>query len=715
MTAWPGIVWTAPALRDLDARARREVAAAGATKTIAPGERAYRDGEIAGSFFVVVEGAIHVRAGSRDGAVLREARVGETFGEEAFVEASVLRRGDAVAVNGATLAEIPGALLRRVLARGASRSAERVERTMRRAAARERLRSSCLGRGRRDGEACTDEDLDLLLDAADHVHLAQGEALFRSGDPGDHAFVVASGLMKLQRPEDGVAPAHLAAGEMFGEEDVLTRKERTYAATAAGPVWLLALGEEVIRDVARRAPRAFEAARAARGESFADGARAQGAADPARSVGNHLYRLAVATSLVLIDEAACVQCGHCAWSCGQAHPDGVSRLVRRGEIVSARPDEREPARALLMATSCQHCESAACMPVCPTGAIVPRAGGEVVLRAELCTGCGACAKACPWDAVRMAPRSGGGSVAVKCDLCAGGDGGPACVEACPTAALVRVEPRLAVSDVRRALRSDAPAPVAIARPLPAWPFVALGVALAGLAWNGPASKLASGTVAGVALALLGGHAVLKRVVRRWGRAGYVVHLALAPLAVAAIAHHGAGRIGANVAGALTVAAGVAFVTGLAGAVAYAGLPPLLARIVERGVLPEDFEARKGALEAREFAELTGKSERAKAIYLHLIRPYARARWGALELLARRGNARSEGTRLQERIGRVLRGRSIPGDEIDPLVRTAAEVRAAQAERWLVALLRGWLPIHVIAAALTIALLVAHVVLVTVFR
>ena len=711
MSAWPAIVWSALALRDLDARARGEIAAAGALRRIPARQAAYRDGELAESFFAVVEGVVEVRGGEDATArVLREARAGETFGEEAFVGASVLRRGDAVAVGAATVAAIPGALLRRVLARGASRSAERVERAMRRAAARERLRSSRLARG----HGCSNEELDLLLDALDHVHLERGEALFRAGDSGDRAFVVASGLVRLLRTDEH-APAHLGAGEIFGEEDMLAGRRRTYAAVAVGPSWLLAIPAGALREVAMRAPRAFVAAGAWREARFAAGARvAEGSG--ARSVLGDLHRFAVARSLVLIDEASCVQCGHCSWSCASAHADGVSRLLRRGDVVRARADEADAVRASLVATSCHHCESAACMPVCPTGAIAHGPRGEVVLRAELCTGCGACAKACPWEAIRMAPRGGGGSVAVKCDLCAGQTGGPACVDACPTGALVRVEPRAAMSDVRAALGADPRPPLAPLRPRAAWPFLALGIALAGVAWNGPASRLGSGAVAGAAFALLAAHGVWKRIARRSGRAAYVAHLTTAPLAFAAMAHHvGARAVSADVGGGLVVAAWIALASGLAGAAAYHAVPPLLARIAERGALPEDLTARAKELAARGFAELTGKSERGKAIFAHLIRPYASARWGALALVARGGSVGSEAERLRARIERVLAGRAIPAAEIEPLVLAAVEARATMAERWLQAALRGWLPVHVLAAGVATVLLVAHVILVLVFR
>jgi Fe-S-cluster-containing hydrogenase component 2 len=50
---------------------------------------------------------------------------------------------------------------------------------------------------------------------------------------------------------------------------------------------------------------------------------------------------------------------------------------------------------------------------------------------DVCTGCGACAKACKYDAVKM--RDG---LPLVCDLC---NGSPICVTRCPTKALSFVE------------------------------------------------------------------------------------------------------------------------------------------------------------------------------------------------------------------------------------------------------------------------------------
>lgn len=49
-----------------------------------------------------------------------------------------------------------------------------------------------------------------------------------------------------------------------------------------------------------------------------------------------------------------------------------------------------------------------------------------------CTGCGKCIGVCPFHAIHRVTAL---DIAVKCDGCDGVDGVPACVPACPSAAL----------------------------------------------------------------------------------------------------------------------------------------------------------------------------------------------------------------------------------------------------------------------------------------
>jgi len=89
-------------------------------------------------------------------------------------------------------------------------------------------------------------------------------------------------------------------------------------------------------------------------------------------------------------------------------------------------------RWLMMSNVCKHCTHAACLDVCPTGALFRTEFGTVVVQEDICNGCGYCVPACPYGVIDRREEDGR---AWKCTLCYDriGDGGtPACAQACPT-------------------------------------------------------------------------------------------------------------------------------------------------------------------------------------------------------------------------------------------------------------------------------------------
>jgi formate dehydrogenase iron-sulfur subunit len=52
-------------------------------------------------------------------------------------------------------------------------------------------------------------------------------------------------------------------------------------------------------------------------------------------------------------------------------------------------------RWLMASDVCKHCTHAACLDVCPTGALFRTEFGTVVVQEDICNGCGYCIPACP--------------------------------------------------------------------------------------------------------------------------------------------------------------------------------------------------------------------------------------------------------------------------------------------------------------------------------
>jgi formate dehydrogenase iron-sulfur subunit len=96
------------------------------------------------------------------------------------------------------------------------------------------------------------------------------------------------------------------------------------------------------------------------------------------------------------------------------------------------PGQPGDLRWLMSSDVCKHCTHAACLDVCPTGALFRTEFGTVVVQEDVCNGCGYCVPACPFGVIDQ--RKGDGR-AWKCTMCYDriGDGmEPACAKACPT-------------------------------------------------------------------------------------------------------------------------------------------------------------------------------------------------------------------------------------------------------------------------------------------
>ena len=116
------------------------------------------------------------------------------------------------------------------------------------------------------------------------------------------------------------------------------------------------------------------------------------------------------------------------------HVAFIEQIGRPGEADQQPKQQPQPGgpRWLMSSDVCKHCTEAACLDVCPTGALMRTEFGTVVVQDDVCNGCGYCIPACPFGVIARRESDGG---AHKCTLCYDriGDGlTPACAKACPT-------------------------------------------------------------------------------------------------------------------------------------------------------------------------------------------------------------------------------------------------------------------------------------------
>jgi Fe-S-cluster-containing dehydrogenase component len=105
---------------------------------------------------------------------------------------------------------------------------------------------------------------------------------------------------------------------------------------------------------------------------------------------------------LLIDIQRCIGCYSCNVACKQENdvPPGVSR----NQLFTVGPFGEYPdVQAYFLSRPCMHCEDAACVKNCPTGASYQRGDGVVLVDQDKCIVCGYCAWACPYGARQVNP------------------------------------------------------------------------------------------------------------------------------------------------------------------------------------------------------------------------------------------------------------------------------------------------------------------------
>ncbi|MGN6498288.1 MAG: cyclic nucleotide-binding domain-containing protein [Tsuneonella sp.] len=415
------------------------------------------------SMFAIAEGSVAVQVNPADPSITVPIEQGSIFGEVGLI--SGRRRGATILA-----AEEPTVCME--LSRNAALKLLATAPSANRAVNRISIERQLL---QMFGSGLTKDDVTELVESAELVSKRAGEVVIQEGAEDKDIYIVRRGSMIVEKDIGGhpVFLSYLPAGSYFGEMAVIDGSKRTASVKAAIKSEVIRFPGEVFLRVLERKPQLRERAlkdMSGRREinSFIESQKHSfgGAVDMYSQTAQFLIDngLGEATDVLLIDETLCVGCDNCEKACADSH-EGLSRLDREAGRTYAH---------LHVPTSCRHCEHPHCMADCPPNAIKRGPDGEVFID-DTCIGCGNCQRNCPYGVIRMdakppkkpsllswmlfgagpgpgeapyswrkktAAKKGieSGKFAIKCDMCAGIEGGPACVRACPTGAAIRVAP-----------------------------------------------------------------------------------------------------------------------------------------------------------------------------------------------------------------------------------------------------------------------------------
>lgn len=141
--------------------------------------------------------------------------------------------------------------------------------------------------------------------------------------------------------------------------------------------------------------------------------------------------------VIVIDPDKCAGCHSCEMACSMKHFSKCHPNYSRVRIHEFRDVNT------FIPITCQACDDAPCMKVCPMGARVRLESGAVVTNDDACIGCRACVYACPMGAPAVNPETG---KTMTCNLCEGEEK-PWCVRACTMQGALQCVPKYQVSRV----------------------------------------------------------------------------------------------------------------------------------------------------------------------------------------------------------------------------------------------------------------------------
>jgi formate dehydrogenase iron-sulfur subunit len=143
---------------------------------------------------------------------------------------------------------------------------------------------------------------------------------------------------------------------------------------------------------------------------------------------------------MLIDPSMCLFCNACSVECKQQNKVPLGKNIFLTQMVIHEEGKFPKVKQRFIKRACNHCTEAACVDVCPTGALYHHKDGYVVLDQSLCNGCGYCSQFCPFQIpqLEIIGTFSGAAKSHKCTFCAervGQGYETSCAAACPFGAI----------------------------------------------------------------------------------------------------------------------------------------------------------------------------------------------------------------------------------------------------------------------------------------
>jgi CRP-like cAMP-binding protein/thioredoxin reductase/Fe-S-cluster-containing hydrogenase component 2 len=431
-----------PLLAAADEQQLRDTFLSARVKEYKNGEAIIRQNDYTNDFLIVASGRVELYRRAEQASTetkVAEITAGNFFGEMSLISGR-RRTATAKAVGVTRVIEIPRKAMLRLLA-----SAPKAKALMDQAFL---LRAF----GGYLFPGITEGLLGELVEKSTVEPIGKDAVVFKEGDPAEAFYLIRSGMMKIakQSGDKEVVLAYLVAGNFFGEAALFSDADRTATVSAIFPSELVKLTKKDFNNFLAQHPELRELPLRKLEERRIAGLIAE-ATPGSGNILSDLIReeVVMGTQTLVIDEHRCVRCGNCVRSCEGVHKDGQARISLTGIKFYN----------LLAPNSCWQCENPMCMLDCPPDAIARDPRGEVYIKSN-CIGCGNCERNCPYGNIFMVHKEPKKTLtgwikslfgkhheegpeqtfAVKCDLCRGISGGPACVRGCPTGAAIRLTP-----------------------------------------------------------------------------------------------------------------------------------------------------------------------------------------------------------------------------------------------------------------------------------